>query len=209
MNSFQIERALVVGWSIGVSVAYEVASQHRDRVAGLLSVCGLPDTSIGSIGHPLGVPSVVGQEVTSGALSALQALPSPILELVNRIPVTPTTVAVLRHSGFLSARADPETVEAALNYYLAHDPQWYLTLAKSAAEHQPPDLSDVACPAEFLAARSDVFLSPALVAASVTQLPNTTLQVVDGSHFLPLERPELIKQSLSQLANQAGFTSAE
>ena len=202
LNALDIESAIVVGWSIGVSVAYELAATHPDRVAALLSVCGLPDPTIGAVGYPLGVTSSVTQAVTSGTQAALKVLPSPILSVLDRVPVSPTTISLLTRTGFLSAQTDPAVVEGALKYYLAHDPEWYLTLAKSAAEHSPPDLSQVTCPALMLAAKRDVFLPAVQVTQYAQKLPNTDVRVVSGSHFLPLESPELIREAIAAVAER-------
>ncbi|MDA9912847.1 alpha/beta hydrolase [Candidatus Nanopelagicales bacterium] len=205
MTEYEMETAIVLGWSVGVSVAYQLALTAPDRVAGILAVAGLPDPTTGSIGHPLGVPSGVSQGVTSGAFAAARVIPQPILGLVNRLPVTDNTVRLLRHSGFLSTSADPDSVGAALTEYLKHDPQWYLQLAKSAGEHQVGDVAAVQCPALFLAGRNDIFLPLPLMSRSVSDIPTATLEIVDGGHFLPLERPDLIAGLLARFADAAGL----
>ncbi|MCH9815935.1 MAG: alpha/beta hydrolase [Actinomycetia bacterium] len=205
MTEFAMEQAVVLGWSAGVSVAYELALAAPERVAGILAVAGLPDPTNGSLGHPLGVPGGVTQGVTSGALAAARVIPQPILSLINRLPVTPSTVRLLRHSGFLSASADPDIVGAALTEYLKHDPEWYLQLAKSAGEHEVGDVAAVQCPALFLAGRNDLFLPLPLMSRSVADLPSARLKVTQGGHFLPLERPELMRRSLAEVAQEAGL----
>jgi 3-oxoadipate enol-lactonase len=202
LNAFDMEQALILGWSVGVSVSYELALAHPDRVAGILAVAGLPDTTIGNLGYPLGVPGDVSQGVATGALAAAKVIPQPMLGLLNRFPVNSSTIRILRHSGFLSSSADPKIVEAALTEYLKHDPEWYLQLAKSASEHQVGDVATVNCPAQFLAGRTDVFLPGPLMTRSVENLGNAKVKIVDGGHFLPLEQPELMRQSLRALAEQ-------
>ncbi|MCB0918260.1 MAG: alpha/beta hydrolase [Actinobacteria bacterium] len=197
LDSFGFQDALVIGWGVGVSVAFELAHAHPDRVSGLLAVCGVPDTSVGTVGSPLGVPARVGKTVRTGALAAVSSIPSAILDLLGKVPVNDTTIGLLQTSGILSSQADPALVSRALDHYLEHDMSWYAQLARAASRHGPVDTSDYDRPTLFLAASRDVFVSPVLVKEAARRLPGARVEVVSGSHFLPLEAPQLILDSLA------------
>jgi pimeloyl-ACP methyl ester carboxylesterase len=49
MDARSVDRALVLCWSIGVNVAFELAERHPDRVAGLLAVAGVPGGTFGAM----------------------------------------------------------------------------------------------------------------------------------------------------------------
>ena len=48
--------ATLVGWSLGVNVAFELALKDPTRVTGVLAVAGVPGGSFSSLFAPLGVP---------------------------------------------------------------------------------------------------------------------------------------------------------
>ena len=42
MDGYGIKRAVVIGWSLGVNVAFEAAQRDPKRIAGVLAVAGVP-----------------------------------------------------------------------------------------------------------------------------------------------------------------------
>src|SRR3712207_9494872 len=48
--------ATVVGWSLGVNVAFELALEQSSRVRSLLAVAGVPGGSFSAMFAPYGVP---------------------------------------------------------------------------------------------------------------------------------------------------------
>jgi len=42
MDSYGIDRAVVIGWSAGVNIAFEAAVRDQGRIAGVLAVGGVP-----------------------------------------------------------------------------------------------------------------------------------------------------------------------
>ena len=56
LDAFGVPSATLVGWSLGVNVAFELALEDPARVAGVLAVAGVPGGSFSSLYAPLGVP---------------------------------------------------------------------------------------------------------------------------------------------------------
>ena len=56
LDAFGLEKAAVVGWSLGVNVAFELALENPGRVAGVLAVAGVPGGSYPSLFATYGVP---------------------------------------------------------------------------------------------------------------------------------------------------------
>ena len=53
MDAYGVERAVVIGWSVGVNVAFEAALRAPERVAGVLAVAGVPGGTFEALLHPL------------------------------------------------------------------------------------------------------------------------------------------------------------
>ena len=53
MDSYGIDRAVVIGWSAGVNIAFEAALRDQRRIAGVLAVGGVPGGTFEALLHPL------------------------------------------------------------------------------------------------------------------------------------------------------------
>jgi 3-oxoadipate enol-lactonase len=53
MDSYGIDRSVVIGWSAGVNVAFEAALREPQRIAGVLAVAGVPGGTFEALLHPL------------------------------------------------------------------------------------------------------------------------------------------------------------
>jgi pimeloyl-ACP methyl ester carboxylesterase len=64
------------------------------------------------------------------------------------------------------------------------------------------DLSFLTCPVTLVAGRSDVLTSMHDVVDAAAQIPHAHVTVLPGSHFLPMEQPELVAVALDELARR-------
>lgn len=204
MDDQGVDKALVVGWSVGVNMAFDFAQRHPERVAGLLGVAGVPGGTFAAMGGPLGIPRRLRHPLALGVTKTGRAVGPALNRLAPRLPVTRRTAWLLAHSGFLRPAARPEVLVPMLQRFLTHDWTWYGELAVAAAEHEPMDLSFVTCPVSLLAGRHDLITTTADVAACAERIPTATLTVLPGSHFLPVELPDQVHQALDELAQRAG-----
>lgn len=202
MDAHGLSNAVVVGWSTGVPVAFQLTHNHPDRVAAVLAVSGVPGGGEGING----LLAALNGSLTGGAARAAQLLPGPVLALLGQIPVNDATVGFLRKTGLVSADADPRLVAAALSRYLEHEPQWYMKLLQEAAKSDLGGSDSVDCPVRFLVGRSDVIIPPPTVVAAAHAIPHAHARIVAGSHFLPLEQPALIKHETLALAAASGVS---
>ncbi|MFD0206062.1 MULTISPECIES: alpha/beta fold hydrolase [Saccharothrix] len=182
-----VERCVVMGWSMGVTVAAELALRHPDRVTGLMLVAGAPgDTFASALGIP-GVPAAVRRLIGVGGVTALKAA-GPLLDAVlHRVPVPD-----------LGGR-----LVGSLRHYLQHDWGWYFTLALALGRTPRLDLTGVTCPTTVLAGRYDFLASADGVLGAVAALPQARVRVLPNTHFLPLEDPGVIVDELELLLDRA------
>lgn len=208
MDHEGIERALLVSWSIGVNVAFEFAQRHPDRVAGLLAVSGVPGGTFGTMGGPLRVPPSWRRPLSTGTAKALKRLGPVLTPLARRVPVDDRLTWLLTHTGFMLPAARPEVVTPMLSVFLQQDWGWYMGLAVAAAAHPPLDVAFLQCPTTLLAGRHDVLTSVADVVATAARIPHAEVTVLPGSHFLPMEYPELVGAALAALAGRCDLSDA-
>ncbi len=202
LDAMGMERALVACWSIGVNIGFELAQRHPDRVAGLMAVAGVPGGTFATMGGPLRVPRRLRRPVATRAAKGGRAVGPALTWLAHRVPVDRRTAWLLAHSGFMLPAARPEVVEPMLREFVQQDWRWYFHLAVAASEHSPMDLSFVECPVTLVAGRHDVLTSMHDVVEAAERIPHAQVTVLPGSHFLPMEYPELVSAALAELARR-------
>ena len=203
MDAQGMDRALVASWSIGVNMAFEFARRHPDRVAGILVVAGVPGGSFATLGGPLRIPRILRQPLATRAAKAGRAVGPALTWLAPKVPITPATAWLIAHSGFMLPAARHEGLAPMLKAFLQQDWQWYASLALAAAEHPPMDLTFVTCPVTLVAGRHDVLTSVHDMLDAARRIPHAYITVLPGSHFLPLEYPELLRDALDELASRS------
>jgi pimeloyl-ACP methyl ester carboxylesterase len=193
------DRVVVIGWSMGVMVAAELARRYPDRVSGLMFVAGTTGDMFGG----LRIPEPVRQAAVTGAVRALR-LAGPLVTSVSRhLPVPTTAALLLQHSGFMRPGASTAEVGALLRRFLRQDWTWYAGLALALRDVPMPDLAAVTCPITVLAARYDVVAGSESVLRGIGALPQARIRVLPTSHFIPLEAPEVVAAELGLLAERA------
>lgn len=195
-----IERCVVMGWSMGVTIAAELALRHPERVAGLLLVAGAPGDSFDAM-LPL-VPRSVRRVVGLTGAKLLQQAGPLLDKVLHHLPVTDATTFLLRHSGVIKPSSDPKAVTHAVTRFLQHDWRWYFTLALALGATPRQDLTSIVCPVTLLAGRDDVLATTESMSGPVGSLPQARLRVLPCSHYLPLEAPEVVSDELDLLLDR-------
>ncbi|WP_447003907.1 alpha/beta fold hydrolase [Saccharothrix isguenensis] len=195
-----VERCVVMGWSMGVTVAAALALRHPERVSGLMLVAGAPgDTFASVLGLP-GVPVELRRLIGVSGATALKAA-GPLLDAVlHRLPV-PDLGRVADLAGLDGAVA--RSLTASLRRYLQHDWRWYFTLALALGRSPRLDLTGVTCPTTVLAGRYDPLASADGVVGPVARLPQARVRMLPNTHFLPLQDPQVVVDELELLLDRA------
>ena len=207
MDAEGMDRALVACWSIGVNIGFEFAQRHPDRVAGLMAVAGVPGGTFGTMGGPWHVPRRLRRPLATRAARTLRTIGPLLTPVANRIPVNDRLSWAITHSGFMTPAAKAEVVTPMLAEFLRQDWRWYMDLAVAAAEHSTMDLSFVRCPTTLVAGKRDVLTSMHDVVDTASKIPHAQITVLPGSHFLPMEYPELITAALDELARRSDLAA--
>jgi pimeloyl-ACP methyl ester carboxylesterase len=199
LDAFGLASATVVGWSLGVNVAFELALEEPERVSGVLAVAGVPGGSFSSLFAPLGVPRRL--RAPAGRLG------SRLLPVVG--PLLPLLTGGLRPWQALLAPAVDEapagdaarlaTVATVVREFAGHDWRWFRHLAVAVADHAPLDLSPLSCPVTFLAGRYDTLVDAADMRTAAGSVIGARYREFPASHFLPLEDPDLMLRELRLL----------
>jgi 3-oxoadipate enol-lactonase len=199
LDAFDVPAATVVGWSLGVNVAFELALEDPQRVLGVLAVAGVPGGSFSSLFAPYGVPRRLRAPVGRWSSALLLAIGPMLPPIVASLPPWPELLSPGALRGPASEMAHPAALRAVLQEFSRHDWRWFRHSALAIAEHAPLDITPVRCPVTFVAGRHDSLVDVADVRRAAGSLPGARLRELPGTHFLPLQYPGVLLQELRRL----------
>jgi pimeloyl-ACP methyl ester carboxylesterase len=188
-----VEKAVLIGHSMGVQVALETYRRHPERVAALVLVCGAPS-------HPL--------RTFRGAAQLEEVLPA-IQRWIQRVPgvINRVTRAALptRFAYEIATRLEirRELVEPAdfmpyLEGMARIDARLFVAMLSSAGAHSAVDmLPAVAVPTLVVAGGRDGFTPPERSREMASLIPNCELlEIPHASHTAPIEQPQLVDATI-------------
>ncbi|WP_086821752.1 alpha/beta fold hydrolase [Allokutzneria sp. NRRL B-24872] len=184
-----IRRCVVIGWSLGVTVATELARLHPERVAGVMLIGGAPGAFFDDVLGVIGLPKPLSRVLARGGTQALRWA-GPLLDAVaHRLPA--------------HLLPGNEAIRVSAQRFLRHDWRWWFTLALALGDTGRQDLSALSCPVTVLAGRYDPLADPRGSWAAAGPLPQARLRELPCSHFVPLEAPEVLASELDLLVERA------
>lgn len=189
MDHFGIERAVLMGWSLGVNTMFELAVDHPERVTGLFAVAGVPGDTFSTMLGPLRLPRAIARAYAVNVARVLKYGGRALTPITTRVPVGPRLVSLISHSGFMLPVADPELAAVTIKEFLSTPVEWYCHLALRGSEHPRVSLSQLGLPAEFVGATYDLLTSARQMRSAADRMPDGTYVELKGTHFIQMEKP--------------------
>lgn len=199
MDDAGITSAVVPAWSAGVTVAFELANRHPERVDGILAVAGVPGNTFGTMLAPLHVPGPIAKRIMVG-LSYTGLVGGRAIGLVSRnIPWTNAVTNMLRRTRLINPNADTEELRALMQEFCTTDPRWYAHLAMDVSRHSRVSLSKIDVPVTFVAGRWDVLTGSGAMRTASERIEGSRFVELDATHFIPVEFPDTVLEELHLL----------
>lgn len=208
MDHFGVDRAVLMGWSMGVNTMFELATRNPERVAGLFAVCGVPGDTFRTMLAPFRLPHPVARLITINACRVGKLAGWAITPVTTRLPIGPRAIALLSHTGFMFPVADPELAAVGIKEFLTTPVQWYAHLALGTSKHARVSLSGIKAPARFVAATYDVLAGARDMFTAAERLEDADYIELRGSHFIQLEQPERVHALLVEFLEKVGVTAS-
>jgi pimeloyl-ACP methyl ester carboxylesterase len=192
-------RAILVGHSMGVQVALETWHRHRDRVAGLVLVCGAPS-------HPL--RTFRGVSTLEDLLPTLETLivraPRHINSVSRALLPTRLAMAIAGRVEINRSLVQPDDFMPYLEGMARMDVRVFLAILAAAGRHSADSwLGEIDIPTLVVAGGRDGFTPPERSREMAASIAGATLfEVPDGSHTAPIERPGEIDAAIRSFANE-------
>jgi pimeloyl-ACP methyl ester carboxylesterase len=205
MDHFGVDRAVHMGWSMGVNTMFELAVDHPERVTGLFAVAGVPGDTFSTMLGPLRVvPRPVVRALSVNFSRALKYGGRALTPFTTRIPVGPRLMALISHSGFMLPVPDPELAATAVREFLSTPVEWYAHLALRTSEHPRISLGKITVPTAFVAASYDVLTAAKQMQSAAERMPDATYVELKGTHFIQMEKPDEVHDLLRDFLDRVG-----
>jgi pimeloyl-ACP methyl ester carboxylesterase len=199
-----VERAAVIGHSIGVQVALETARRHPGRVVGLGLLCGSPGdllkTFRRSTALEVALPTMRDAVARAPWLARLffrHMVPTRLaFDIATKVEVNPELLAMADFMPYLRG-------------FSQLDAAFFLAMLAAVGQHSARDfLPSLRKPTLVIAGGRDNFTPPELSREMAEAIADAEfLLVPDGSHTAPLERPDEFERAvLGFLARRVGWT---
>jgi pimeloyl-ACP methyl ester carboxylesterase len=181
MDSYGIDRAVVIGWSAGVNIAFEAALRDQRRIAGVLAVGGVPGGSFEALLHPL--PRFLRPRAGRVGSHLMRYLGPVLNRLGDVMPGSPEHGFDSRGVGtFGLDLVHGQTLVRVLRQFANHDWPWYSRLARAVGDHPPMDLSAIDMPVTYIAGTWDAVTSAERMRAASAQTPQSRYVELPATH---------------------------
>jgi 3-oxoadipate enol-lactonase len=184
LDALELERAVVVGHSLGTYVAFAFLRLFVERVRGLGLVCGRPDAD-DAAGRRRRLELADATE--RDGMAPLLDFYLPRLFAPEAYAARP---ALVEEARALCARTDPRGAAAVLRG---------MALRVSADDL----LGEIAVPVRIVAGKHDALIPLEVQRAMATAIPGAVIDEVDAGHMAPLEAPDAVSSALEQLLREA------
>lgn len=200
MDHLEVERAVLVGWSMGVQVSLELIRAWPERAAGMFAM-------LGTYGQPFrtGLPQPLGAAVESvfdlGRRNPILA--QGLLDIGTNFPEF--CYWLLSTIVFIGKDVERDIFDADIAGVGAVEKSLYMRTLLELAGHTAADaLPLVHCPAVVACGDRDWVTPPKCGKFMVSEMPNARYhEIPGGTHFALIEQPALINGWLQELLGEA------
>ena len=196
LDAERIDDVVVVGWSMGVQLAFELVKCHRPRVRGILAING-------TYGHPF--RTVMGSRLVGQVIPMLLRLVRAQAALVGRatkrLAGSDALIAAMKRVGLVSDTVDMELFRVVAGGFATVDWAIYSDLLSRLDEHDCEDvLPTIDIPVTIIAGDRDLMTPPATSEHMHRAIAGSRLVVIKGgTHYTPVEYPQIITDELGRL----------
>lgn len=184
-----VDRAVLVGHSMGVQVALETYRRHGARVAGLVLVCG-------AASHPLKTfrGSAALEDLLPTIQKWVQRVPGVINRLTRRVLPTRLSYEIASRLEIRRELVEPNDFMPYLEGMARIDVRLFTAMLSAAGQHSAEELlPDINAPTLVVVGARDGFTPPERGRAMAAAIPSAELlEIPNASHTAPIEHPHLV-----------------
>lgn len=197
-----LERAALVGWSMGVQVGLEVFRAAPDKVASMAMVNGVA-------GRPWDYVfnlSLIGR-LLPPFLRGLRSIPNTIESVVAQVTRIPEPGEWIKRVGLVARSFDEQLASDVIEKFRMLDMDVFIRLLEHMGEHDGWDLLPmIDVPTLIIAGSRDVFTPRSAAERMARRTRSSEIMVIPGAtHYAPIEYPELVNLRLEKFFRERGY----
>lgn len=200
-----VDRFAILGWSMGVQVAFEMFRIIPDRMAALVlvnGVAGLPWETV------MNVKAMGG--VLPRMIRGVRRVPRLTQAVTRRVVHWPETITWAKRAGLAGGTLDDDLWQELAGSFADLDMDLYMHTLDLLGKHDANDvLPDVDIPALVIAGDRDLFTPRRAAERMVRRIPGAELMVVPGgTHYVAVEYPELVNLRIEKFFRERVYPTA-
>lgn len=203
LNHEAVDRAAVLGWSLGVQVAIQLFASAPERVSSLLLVGG-------GARAPWGRSPEAGavQRAYPALLALLERLPGPLAALLRAGGSSPETFTWARRVGLIGPEIDAELFAEVAREWVRIDLHAALQTTREMMDRDLSDvLRNVDIPTLVIGGDRDPFTSRAALERLVRGVAGAEYLLLPGaSHYLLMDHAQHVNLRIDKFFAERGFT---
>lgn len=195
----QVIDFVIVGWSMGVQVAFETLRRHAARVRGMFAINGTYGRTF---------RTVMGSRLVGQTIPMLLRLVRAQAELVGRatkrVAGSSALIAAMKRVGLVSESIDMDVFRAVAASFVHVDWRIYSDLLSRLDEHDAEDvLPTIGVPVAIVTGDRDLMTPPATAEHMHRRIRGSRLVVIEGgTHYTPVEYPAILVDELGRLLDR-------
>lgn len=193
LDTYGVERAVFVGWSMGVQLNFELARLVRDRIEGLIQIAGSYGRSLSTtwFGKP-------GERLVMPVMEIMKHVVRRAERLVDSALDSGALFAVARRVGLVAPTIDVALAGELVRAYVKLDFDVYNRILATLGDHDAEALlPGFTMPTLVLAGDRDPMTPAWLSRKMAGALPDAELVIIPGgSHYVPVEYPDKVNAAL-------------
>jgi 3-oxoadipate enol-lactonase len=199
LEAERVERVVLVGWSMGVQLAFEAIRMHRERIRGLLAING-------TYGHAF--RTVMGSRLIGQTIPMLLRLVRAQATLVGRatkrLAGSDALISAMKRVGLVSDTIDIEIFRQVAAGFQQVDWVIYSDLLARLDEHDAEAvLPTIDIPVSIVTGDRDLMTPPSTAAHIHRLIPDSRMVVIKGgTHYTPVEYPAILADELGRLLDR-------
>jgi pimeloyl-ACP methyl ester carboxylesterase len=197
-----LDRAAVLGWSMGVQVSLELFRVAPERVASLVFINGV-------VGRPWDYVfnlNLIGR-LLPPFLRGLRSMPRTIEMLVRQATRLPDPGQWIKRVGLAARTFDDEVADTVIERFRSLDMEAFIRQLERMGEHDGWELlPTIDVPLLIVTGSRDVFTPRTAAERMARRTRGSEIMIIPGAtHYAPLEYPEMVNLRLDKFFRERGY----
>ncbi|MCA9546967.1 MAG: alpha/beta hydrolase [Myxococcales bacterium] len=204
LDAAEVERATLIGFSMGCQVVYEAWRHIPDRLSGLVPVLGPAGQVLDTLLRP-----VVGPLIHGGMRTLSPVALNRTLRLVRGLMALPVHYPLGRAIGLIGPGAPRPDIKRYIDHFAKVDPESIRRIALNANAHSAEDLlPSIAVPTLVVVGGKDSFCPPRTGVGAQQRIPGSELLYLpEATHTGLFEVPEALNGGVIDFLARHGLVA--